>query len=149
MTHIHTSARMAYTPKQMYDLVNDTAAYPGYLPLCSHVRVHAKTAERQTATITLAKGKLKFDFTIAHVLEDAKRIEVVLVDGPFKRLRGAWTFAAAGHGGCEVSLELDFEFSNPLLGMAFGGLFKSITESMVGAFSEQAALRYGKPHGAG
>ena len=145
MTRIRTHASMAYTTRQMYDLVNDIAAYPAYLPLCSQARVLGKTVSRQTATITLAKAKLGFDFTIAHTLGDERRIDVSLVDGPFKRLRGVWLFEPAGHGGCEVSFDLDFEFSNPVLSMAFGGLFKSIAEAMVGAFAEQAALRYGKP----
>lgn len=147
MTRITTRSHVAYTPKQMYDLVNDAATYPRYLPLCGRVQVHAKSADRQTATITLAKGKIKFDFTIATVMEDGKRIDIALVDGPFKHLRGTWLFAPARQGGSDISFELDFEFSNPLLGLTFGGLGKSMAKAMVGAFSEQAALRYGKPTG--
>lgn len=149
MTQIKTSAHMAYTPKQMYDLVNDAASYPSYLPLCHRVQVHAKTADRQTATVTLAKGKIQFDFTIANTMQDGKRIDIALVDGPFKHLRGAWSFAPARQGGSEIFFHLDFEFSNPLLNLTFGGLGKSMAKAMVAAFAEQAERRYGKPAGSG
>lgn len=149
MTHINTGACVAYTPKQMYDLVNDAEAYPRYLPLCSEVAICSEGADRQTATITLVKGKIKLDFTTANVMEDGKRIDMDLVDGPFKYLRGTWLFSPTSDGGAEVSFMLDFEFSNPLLRVAFGSFFKGMVESMVGAFCEQAALRYGDPHGYG
>jgi ribosome-associated toxin RatA of RatAB toxin-antitoxin module len=148
MTQINTSACVPYTTKQMYDLVNDAASYPRYLPMCSQVLIRSKTDDRQTATITLSKGKIKMDFTTANVMEDSKRIDVNLVDGPFKYLRGTWLFKPTQHDGSEISFNLDFEFSNPLLKMAFGGFFKGIVESMVGAFCDQAAVRYGKPSGA-
>ena len=88
MTQINTGACAAYTPKQMYDLVNDAEAYPRYLPLCSEVAICSEGADRRTATITLAKGKIKLDFTTANVMEDGKRIDMDLVDGPFKYPRG-------------------------------------------------------------
>lgn len=145
MPHIRTHATVAYPPRQIYDLVNDMAAYPHYLPLCSHVRVHAKTAHSQTATLTLSKGKIKLEFTVANTMEENRRIDMRLVEGPFKRFRADWVFNPDKHGGTEISFDLDFEFSNPLLNAAFGGLFKSMVGSMVDAFSEQAARRYGKP----
>ncbi|PZN72908.1 MAG: ubiquinone-binding protein [Candidatus Methylumidiphilus alinenensis] len=149
MTQINTGACVAYTPKQMYDLVNDAAAYPRYLPLCSEVAICSQGEDRLTAKITLAKGKIKLDFTTANVMEDGKRIDMDLVDGPFKYLHATWLFSPTSDGGAEVSFKLDFEFSNPLLRVAFGSFFKGIVESMVGAFCEQAALRYGDPHGSG
>jgi ribosome-associated toxin RatA of RatAB toxin-antitoxin module len=145
MTRISTNERLPYSPKQMYDLVNDTTSYPLYLPLCSHVQVHSKTAHSETATITLSKGKVKLQFTVINSMEEGKRIDMKLVEGPFKRLKAEWLFNPIGHRESEVSFDLEFEFSNPLLNAAFGGLFKSMVGSMVEAFSKQAVLRYGKP----
>ncbi|MCX7109938.1 MAG: type II toxin-antitoxin system RatA family toxin [Proteobacteria bacterium] len=144
MTQINTSACVPYTPKQMYDLVNDASSYPHFLPMCSNVLIRSKTVDRQVATITLSKGKIKMDFTTANVMEDGKQIDMNLVDGPFKYLRGTWVFKPTHQGGSEISFNLDFEFSNPLLKMAFGAFFKGMVESMVGAFCDQANLRYGK-----
>lgn len=144
MTQINTSACVPYTCKQMYDLVNDSATYPRYLPMCSDVSIKIKTEDRQVATITLSKGKIKMSFTTANVMEDSKKIDMNLVDGPFKYLKGTWLFKPTSQGGSEIIFDLDFEFSNPLLKVAFGGFFKNIVGSMVGAFCDQANLRYGK-----
>ena len=144
MTQINTSACVPYSAKQMYDLVNDAATYPSYLPMCSKVFIRSQSETQQVATITLSKGKIKMDFTTANTMIDSKRIDVNLVDGPFKHLTGIWVFKPTEQGGSEITFNLDFEFSNPLLKVAFGGFFKGIVESMVGAFCNQAALRYGK-----
>lgn len=42
MTTISRSALVMYTPKQMYDLVNNVAAYPLFLPWCNRVDIIAK-----------------------------------------------------------------------------------------------------------
>lgn len=143
MPSLFNSVCVKYTPQQMYDLVNDVEAYPQYLPLCSSVRVIAKGPTHLNATITLSKGRIKLSFTTANSMEQGRRINMDLVDGPFKHLRGVWHFRPIGNGGCEACFELDFEFSNGLLGLAFGGFFKEVAESFVDAFCRQAAVRYG------
>ena len=72
-----------------------------------------------------------------------QRIELSLVDGPFKRLEGRWLFTPLSEDACKVSLELDFEFSNRLLGMAFGKLFSQVAGQMVEAFTRRADQLYG------
>jgi ribosome-associated toxin RatA of RatAB toxin-antitoxin module len=128
----------------MYDLVNDVQSYPAYLPLCSSVKLHSKTLTDLRATLTLAKGRIKFSFTTDNAMEDGKQIIMKLVDGPFKHLRGQWRFEPLPSGGCEATFRLDFEFANALLGMAFGGFFKEVTESLIESFCQQAANRYGE-----
>jgi ribosome-associated toxin RatA of RatAB toxin-antitoxin module len=128
----------------MYDLVNDVQAYPAYLPMCSDVKLLAQSPTSLRAAITLAKGKIKLSFTTENSMEAGSAIYMKLVDGPFKRLNGVWRFVPVSSGGCEASFKLDFEFANALLGMAFGGFFKDVAESLVDAFCQQAARRYGE-----
>jgi ribosome-associated toxin RatA of RatAB toxin-antitoxin module len=144
MANVCTSVCVNYTPMEMYELVNDVQAYPAYLPLCTDVRLHSRTPTALRATITLAKGKIKLSFTTDNSMEEGRRIRMKLVDGPFKRLNGSWYFEPGPKGGCEATFRLDFEFANALLGMAFGGFFKEVTESLVDAFCRQAAKRYGE-----
>jgi ribosome-associated toxin RatA of RatAB toxin-antitoxin module len=143
MANVSTSVCVNYTPKEMYDLVNDVQDYPNYLPMCSDVKLLRKTPESLRATITLAKGKIKMSFTTDNSMELDRAIHMKLVDGPFKKLNGIWRFEPGKSGGCEASFRLDFEFANALLGMAFGGFFKEVSETMVDAFCRQAARRYG------
>lgn len=143
MPSLTSSVCVKYTPQQMYDLVNDVEAYPLYLPLCTGVKVINKGPTHLNATITLSKGKIRLSFTTANSMEEGRRINMNLIDGPFKHLHGVWHFLPSGNGGCEASFELDFEFSNGLLSLAFGGFFKEVAESFVDAFCRQAAVRYG------
>lgn len=144
MATITTSVCVDHTPEQMFDLVNDVRSYPQYLPLCGGVKVLFQSPTALRATLTLAKGKIKFSFTTANTMVSGKSIQMNLVDGPFKHFRGAWQFEPSAHGGAEVSFRCDFEFSSALLGLAFGGFFKEVMESLIDAFCKQAELRYAK-----
>ena len=145
MTTFSTAVCVPHTPEQMYALVNDVEAYPGYIPMCTEVQLIKRDENSLTARISLAKGKIKLGFTTQNTMDPGQRIDMRLVDGPFKRLNGTWTFRPEGEKGCVVRLAMDFEFANALLGLAFGPFFKEVTEAMVEAFSKQAAVKYGKP----
>ena len=71
-------------------------------------------------------------------------IEMRLEQGPFKHLQGFWRFDTLGERACKVSLDLDFEFSNKLVGMAMGPIFSQIANTLVDAFSKRAVDVYGK-----
>lgn len=143
MANVSTSVCVNYTAMEMYALVNDVQAYPSYLPMCAGVKLHSRTPNSLRATITLAKGKLKLSFTTDNAMEEGRSIDMKLVEGPFKRLRGNWRFVPTPSGGCETSFRLEFEFANALLGMALGGLLKEVAETMVDAFCAEAAKKYG------
>ncbi|BBI48022.1 hypothetical protein HORIV_04430 [Vreelandella olivaria] len=49
-----------------------------------------------------------------------------------------------GEDACKVSLEMEFEFANRLLGMAFGKLFQQIAGQLVDAFTKRANELYGR-----
>ena len=76
---------------------------------------------------------------------DAKLLEAQpdRLKASIRRMNGVWRFDPLDTGGCEVDFKLHFEFASAMLSLAFNGLFKEVTESMVSAFCKQAALKYG------
>ena len=66
-----------------------------------------------------------------------------LLNGPFKYLQGAWTFQPFDEQSCKISLNLEFEFSSPMIGMVFGKIFNELTLKMVNAFKQRAKEVYG------
>ena len=66
-----------------------------------------------------------------------------LVKGPFKELYGNWRFLDNAKGGCQVQLEMQFEFKNRLLKHTLGAALKIITDSIVDAFIKRAREVYG------
>ena len=143
MSSFHKQVTVPYTTDQMYDLVNDINAYSTFIPLCISSEVHEELDHKLRATIKIAKGKIGFGFTTVNTMEKGRSIAMNLENGPFKALKGVWRFTPSGTHDCIITLHFDFDFSNKLLGVALGGLFKQLCDSMVESFRKQAAVRYG------
>ena len=70
------------------------------------------------------------------------RIDIELVDGPFRRLDGSWIFLPLGALGCKVQFQLRYEFSSRMLEKLVGPVFEHIATTFVDAFVERAAVVY-------
>ena len=128
----------------MFELVNDFIRYPEFLPWCSTARVLEHSDQMIIGELVIRKGSIQQSFTTKNVLTPPKRIDLSLVDGPFKSLAGHWSFEAVGDSYCQVSLELDFEFSGRIISIAIGAIFSQIAGSLVHSFSERADKLYGR-----
>jgi ribosome-associated toxin RatA of RatAB toxin-antitoxin module len=144
MSSIHKQVTVHYTAEQMYDLVYDINSYPKFIPLCVSSKVLEEQGNKSRATMKIAKGQIGFEFTTVNTMEKGRSISINMENGPFKSLKGVWRFTPAGTHECIISLHFDFEFSNKLLSLALGGLFKQLCDSMVDSFRKQAAIRYGQ-----
>ncbi len=144
MTTINKSALVAYSAAQMYALVNDIKSYPDFLPWCSGSTILSQNEDEIRATVVIAHGSLNKSFTTCNRLQHDKMVEMRLEQGPFKRLEGFWRFDILGEQACKVSLDLEFEFKNRLVGMAMGPIFSQIANTLVDAFSKRAVDVYGK-----
>ncbi len=147
MPQIERSALVFYSCKQMFELVNDVASYPQFLPGCSASQVLSVDGNVQTARLEVSKIGLRQHFTTQNTLFPYHKVTLQLVDGPFKFLRGGWTFQPLNEQACKVILSLEFEFTNKLVELAFGKVFTELTGLMVQAFTERAKNVYGAQHG--
>jgi len=144
MPDIKRSAIVPYSAKQMYELVNDIRRYPEFIPWCKNATILSENEDEIRAELNFARGALEKAFTTCNRLQKDKMIEIRLINGPFKHLEGFWRFEPLPEGqGCQVLLDLDFEFSNRLLGLAFGPFFTQVANLLVDAFSKRAKEVYG------
>ncbi|WP_417329816.1 type II toxin-antitoxin system RatA family toxin [Halomonas cupida] len=144
MPTVNRSAMVRHTPKQMFDLVNDFERYPEFLPGCVRSRLLERDESHLVGEMTLGRAGVEQTIATRNDLHEPERIEMSLVKGPFKRMTGRWKFTPMGENLCKVSLEMDFEFSNRLLGMAFGRVFQQIAGQQVDAFTRRADQLYGR-----
>ncbi len=128
----------------MYALVNDINAYPDFLRWCKKAEVHEQSPNHLTATIALEAGKIKQSFTTRNTMQPGHRIDMHLVEGPFKFLRGTWRFSDVDTQQCKIELNIEFEFKNKLLKLALNHTFNNIMNGMIDAFSQRACEVYGK-----
>jgi ribosome-associated toxin RatA of RatAB toxin-antitoxin module len=141
MPAVQRAEFVPFSARQMFELVNDVEAYPEFLPWCHDARLERRVEDGIVATLSISKGPLHHSFTTQNKNLEFERIEMRLLEGPFKRLYGVWRFDEAP-GGCRVSLDLDFEFSNRMLAAALSKVFQKLTSSMVEAFQQRAAALY-------
>lgn len=142
MPQISRSALVPYSAAQMYQLVNDVNSYPDFLPGCVGSRVLEASSSQMTAAVDVAKAGISKTFTTQNILTDNQSILMNLVDGPFKKLKGIWQFTPLSHDACKIEFHLDFEFTNMLIELAFGRIFKELAANMVQAFTIRAREVY-------
>ncbi len=143
MPLIKKAARVAYSPEQMFDLVNDIDKYREFVPWCVESTILSRTEDEVHATLGFARGGFQKSFTTLNRLQPHKMVEIRLVDGPFRQLEGFWGFSPQGENGCVISLDLEFEFSTRILAMMFGPVFQQVAQLLVESFTKRAKAVYG------
>jgi len=138
MPTIQRSALVEHSAARMFGLVNDVAAYPRRFDWCEKAEVLEQDAARLVARLDLGYGSLRTWFTTENTLAPPHHIDMQLKDGPFKQLHGRWQFHALDESACKVTLTLDFEPKNKLLGPAFAIGFQGLADRMVDDFVRAA-----------
>lgn len=143
----HSERRvLAYSPRQMFDLVADVPRYPEFLPWCTAARVR----RRESATVEIDElaigfGPFREKFVSRVVLQAgdpaALRIDTTGVEGPFRHLASHWVFRPCAEG-TEVDFSLEFDFRSRLLQKTVQVLFAEAVKRMVSAFESRARQLY-------
>lgn len=138
MARVQKAVLVAHTPQRMSALVEDVPAYPKFLPWCGGAEVRERIGDVTVASVIIHFSGVRQTFTTRNTRVGPDRIDISLVDGPFKRLEGHWGFLALGDDGCKVELVLEYEFSSRLLERLIGPVFARIADSLVDAFVSRA-----------
>ncbi len=138
MPVIVRSALVEHSAARMFALVNDVAAYPRRFEWCHAARVLEQGDDRLVARLDLGIGGFHTWFTTDNTLAPPHHIDLILRDGPFKRLQGRWQFHALDESACKVSLTLDFEPLSRLLGPALAIGMQALADRMVDDFVREA-----------
>lgn len=138
MPKVDRSALVPHSAEQMYELVNDVLSYPEFLPGCVGSRVISRSETHQKASIDVSKIGIKKTFSTSNTMVPGREIDINLLEGPFKSLKGHWCFVPLGDDACKVTFKLQFDFINPLIDLAFNKIFSDFMGSMVQAFIRRA-----------
>jgi ribosome-associated toxin RatA of RatAB toxin-antitoxin module len=147
MKTVHKSVLIWYSPQEMYALVTGVSDYPKFLPWCDQARVLEEHASGVVAEVGISFGGIRQTFTTRNEHIPGERVSIHLVNGPFSRLDGHWSFVTVGQGdqrACRVELILNYSFSSAMLGNLVGPVFDRIAGSLVEAFVRRAQQVYGE-----
>ena len=141
MIEIRRSALVPWSPAQMFNLVNDVAAYPKRFAWCTGAAVIEHGEDVLVARLDLKFAGLRHSFTTRNTVDPPRRLHMALVEGPLRALDGVWDFIALGNSGCKVAFALDFDYAG------FGGAalklgFQALATRMVDDFCREAARVY-------
>jgi len=140
---IRRSALVRYSPAQMFRLVNDVEAYPKRFPWCVASEVLERGDDVLVAKLDLKYAGFRQSFTTRNTTVPDSRLQMSLVDGPFRSLEGVWNFIPLGDAGCKVAFELDFDYAGRLVGSALKLGFQGLASRMVDDFCKEAERTYG------
>jgi len=140
---VSKSALVNFSANDMFEIVDNVALYPEFLPWCGSTEVISRSSDTLEASIEIAHGGINKTFSTRNRMQKGKMIELQLLNGPFHSLHGFWRFDALGENACKVSLDLNYEFSSKILGLVVGPVFNKIANTLVDAFCERAGKIYG------
>lgn len=143
MTTIDRSALLPHSARQLFELVADIERYPEFLNGCVDATVIEREEDRVTARLGLSRAGINHSFVTCNTMAPFERIRLELVDGPFERFEGHWTFTQLGSDACKVGLTLNFRLRSGLIHVAAGRLFDRVALDLVDAVVRRAGTLYG------
>jgi ribosome-associated toxin RatA of RatAB toxin-antitoxin module len=143
MTRIDRSLLLPYFAEQVFSLVNDVESYPQYMDGCVGAEILLREPDLLEARLDLAKGGITQSFATRNRMVSGQSIVLELIEGPFDHFAGRWDFTSLGDAACKVSLVLEFNVSNGLLGVAATRLFDKVTNNLVDSVGRRAKQVYG------
>ena len=96
------------------------------------------------ATLHIDYHGLKHNFTTRNQNTPGGKIDMLLVDGPFRHLEGVWQFIPLADYACKVEFRLEYEFSSQMLEKVVGPVFSKIANTFVDAFVKRAEKVYAR-----
>jgi len=138
MYKVERSAIVMHSALNMFTLVNDVERYTEFLPWCGGSSELSRTEDEVVASIIISFKGIKKQFTTRNQLIGHEKTVLTLVEGPFSELSGYWEFIPLEPNASKVVLNLEFDFSNKVVGKVVGPVFKIIADSMIESFRKRA-----------
>lgn len=151
MPRFSKSVRVPYKPADCFALVSDIARYPEFIKWITALRVSDEreigpgVTECQGETVVGFKGFVERFTTLVVADEPTARVTASLVRGPFRKLFAEWRITESVHGASDISLEINYEFRNPVIGFLASANHDLAVDRILRAFLAEAQRRYSPP----
>ena len=138
MKRIARSAIVPHSAAQLYALVEDIESYPRFLPWCVGAEVRSRSPSATLATLTVRMSGVQQSFTTQNENHAPEKIDLKLVEGPFRRFAAAWRFQPLGERACQVAFSMEFEFASRALATLLQPLLERHADSMIDPINRPA-----------
>jgi ribosome-associated toxin RatA of RatAB toxin-antitoxin module len=135
---VDRQAMVPHTAEQMFSLVDDIEAYPRYLSSCKSATILSRTEGFVEAELCLSKSGIEQSFSTRNTNKKFDSIEMQLLDGPFTRFDGEWSFREYQGLGCKVEFHLEFEMKRSILQKMISQVVVEASNKLVDAICKRA-----------
>jgi len=139
----HVTRILPFAPDQLFGLVGDVSRYPEFVPWIASMRVGPVEAAGEGVEVLAAEAGVGFSFlrerfsTRVRRDANARRIDVDLISGPFRRLSNQWRFEPHPVG-TKIVFDIDFEFKSRLLDALLRANFDHAVDKLIRCFEGRA-----------
>jgi ribosome-associated toxin RatA of RatAB toxin-antitoxin module len=144
MADVKKNVIVNHSREKMFNLVDRVEDYPLFLPWCGGTKVLERNTDITKASIHIQYSGVNQSFTTQNTKSYPDRIDLSLIDGPFKLLKGCWIFESISEDACSIDFHLHYEFSNFILDKLISPVFGKIANTFVDGFVAQADKIYQK-----
>jgi len=152
---------LPFTQKEMYDVVSDVGSYPKFVPFCTSSRILTRpppgcnpSVDKHAVDAELTVGFLAFKESYVSQVTciPNQSVESTATSSTplFKSLSNIWRFAphppgtpAESASSTMVTVDLAYEFANPLHAIASSQFFGQVSALMIKAFEDRCHDVYG------
>jgi len=138
MITIKKHAFVFHSREKMFNLVDQVEDYPNFLPWCGEAEVIVRTGKITEAKILINYHNVKQSFTTRNIKIFPSKMNINLIKGPFKTLKGKWNFIEIEKDTCKIEFELQYEFSNYILDKLISPVFNMIANTFIDNFVAKA-----------
>ena len=138
MAQVEKTVLVMHSCTAMFRLVDAIEDYPTFLPWCGGSDLIERSDLVTQATIHIRYHGIQQHFTTRNHKQFPNRMDISLVDGPFKHLTGHWHFIPLREDACKIEFKLEYVFANSLIERIIAPVFSHIANTFVDSFVKQA-----------
>jgi ribosome-associated toxin RatA of RatAB toxin-antitoxin module len=138
MANVKKNVLVNHSTEKMFNLIDRIEDYPLFLPWCGGSKIIERNDKVTKASIYIKYSRVNQSFTTQNTKDYPRRIDLKLIDGPFKVLEGFWIFTPIDENSCSIEFHLHYEFSNFFLDKLISPIFSNIANTFVDGFVAQA-----------
>ena len=141
MQSLNRTTEVPINQNEMFDLVQDVENYPSFLPWCNSAEIKEKHEDFIIAEIRCELQGVPIKFSTKNKNKRPEKIEISLVEGPFKDSGGMWNFTDLGDNNSRIELDLHWKMKSFLLEKTLGLVFEKIAQKIFESFVRKAYER--------
>ena len=144
MRRVRRSVLLAFAASDVYRLIADVERYAEFLPWCTSSDILSQTPDEVVGRLGVHVAGRRETLVTRNRMIDGHSIGLELMEGPFRRMEGVWTFTPIGDIGCRVELEISFDLANRLIGAFAASFVDRAADKVLHAFAARARAVLGR-----